>query len=252
MPYAITFPIKGEGLPPRAVYRTLYANLLTWMRAASPPLATALHDDGMHKPFTISALTSGKKGGWRWRVTLLKDDLWVPLREGGVRVGVLDLDGTPFPVSWSDVRVVHRTYDALLTGVKPRRYLRMAFISPTAFRQGSLDMPLPEPCTVFQSWLSRWNAFAPDHVRLPASLMDKVYAYVAVAAIDRLHTRPHDLGYSRPVGFLGRVTLVITHAHRYYQADAWQLNALADYAQFCGTGRKTTYGMGQTRRLGHR
>ena len=27
------------------------------------------------------------------------------------------------------------------------------------------------------------------------------------------------------------------------------LNALADYAFFCGTGHKTTQGMGQTRRL---
>jgi CRISPR-associated endoribonuclease Cas6 len=249
LPYAITFPIEGEGPPPQDVYRILYANLLTWVDAASPELAQALHDRPARKPFTVSALRARKAGGWRWRVTLLEDDLWAPLREGGTRVGALDLNGTKVPVAWHEVRVVHRSYDALLTELKPRSYLRMAFVSPTTFRQGSLDLPLPEPSTIFQSWLSRWNDFSPDHVRLPASLLDTVYKHVGVVAIDHLHTQQHDLGYSRPVGFVGRVTLVITHADRYYQADAWQLNALADYAEFCGTGRKTPYGMGQTRRL---
>jgi CRISPR-associated endoribonuclease Cas6 len=125
----------------------------------------------------------------------------------------------------------------------------MAFVSPTTFRAGRLDAPLPEPGAVFRSWLSRWNDFAPPHRRMPTELLDVVHEHVAVAAIDHLRTARHDLGRSSPVGFVGRVTFVITRARRLNQADVWRLNALADYAEFCGTGRKTTQGMGQTRRL---
>ena len=249
MPYAITFPIEGRGKPPRNVYRTLYANLLKWVGAAASDLATALHDRPVRKPFTVSPFRMVREGQWEWRVTLLDDRLWSPLQDGGCRVGVLDLNGTPYPVRWSEARVVHRSYESMLTEMEPERYLPIAFLSATTFRAGSLDSPLPAPRAVFHSWSSRWNDFAPPHRRIPTELLDLVYANVGIAAIDDLHTRRHDLGRSSPVGFVGRVTFVITEARKLNQADVWRLNALADYAEFCGTGRKTTQGMGQTRRL---
>jgi CRISPR/Cas system endoribonuclease Cas6 (RAMP superfamily) len=66
----------------------------------------------------------------------------------------------------------------------------------------------------------------------------------------RIRSAKHHLGRGRSfVGFVGQVTFAITQARKLDQAIVWQLNALADYAEFCGTGRKTTQGMGQTRRL---
>jgi len=82
------------------------------------------------------------------------------------------------------------------------------------------------------------------------ALLDVAHTCVGISAIDNMYTRTHDLGRGRPpVGFLGEVTFSITKARALNQAHVWQLNALADYAPFCGTGRKTTLGMGQTRRL---
>ncbi len=79
--------------------------------------------------------------------------------------------------------------------------------------------------------------------------METVLTNVAIDA-HRLRTEKHNLGRGRPfVGFVGEVTFVITKARWLNQALVWQLNALADYAEFCGTGRKTTHGMGQTRRI---
>jgi CRISPR-associated endoribonuclease Cas6 len=249
VPYAIDFPISGDGTPPQNVYRILHANLLRWIDAVDPTVAAAIHDRPVRKPFTVSPLRVERGRGWRWRVTLLDDALWEPVWEGARAVGTLDLDGRRVPVRWPDALITHRTYDELLTRIQPETYLRMAFLSATTFRAGSLDSPLPAPRAVFHSWSSRWNDFAPPHRRIPTELLDLVYANVGIAAIDGLHTRRHDLGRSSPVGFVGRVIFVITEARKLNQADVWRLNALADYAEFCGTGRKTTQGMGQTRRL---
>lgn len=248
MPYAIDLPIAGRGEPPRDVYRALHATLLKWIAAADSELATAVHDRPARKPFTVAPLTPNPDGGWRWRITLLVDALWPALLEGGQQTGALDLDGRAFPVAFEKAQTLHRSYDALLTEIQPDTYLRLAFLSPTTFRAGRLDMPLPEPGAVFQSWLSRWNDFAPPNRAISTALIDVIREHIAIAEIKALHTERHDLGRSRPVGFVGYVTYVITGARKLNQADVWRINALADYAEFCGTGRKTTQGMGQTRR----
>ena len=250
MPYTLDFPIPpGDHPLPPNLYRALHANLLRWIGEADPELADAIHDRPVRKPFTISPLRRGRDGGWRWRVALLQDDLWEPLWTGVQTLGALDLNGRKWPVRWSEARCIHRTYDLMLTCVRPDVYsLDMEFLSPTAFRAGDLDLPLPEPGAVFRSWLSRWNDFAPPDRRISTELLDVVHTNVAISG-HRLRTEWHDLGRSQVVGFLGKVTFVITKARRLNQALVWQLNALADYAEFCGTGRKTTHGMGQTRRL---
>jgi CRISPR-associated endoribonuclease Cas6 len=227
----------------------LYANLLRWMAEANPEVTEAIHDRPVRKPFTISPLHQSRGDEWLWRVTLLDDELWHPLWAGVRAVGSLDLSGRKLSVRWPDVRVTHRTYDELLRSIEPVNYLPMAFISPTTFRAGHLDSPLPEPDAVFHSWLSRWNDFALPPQRIPTELLDLIHSYVAIAEIRDLRTERHDLGRSRPVGFVGQVKYVITRASSLKQADIWLINTLAAYANFCGTGRKTTQGMGQTRRL---
>ena len=252
MPCIAEFPIaSGDQPPPPNLYRALYANLMRWMGAAYPGLGDVIHDRPVRKPFTLSALEKGRDGDWRWRVTLLEDDLWEPLWAGVQTVGVLDLNGRTWPVRWPDAQVTHRGYDFLLTDVRPSECIKMEFLSPTTFRAGNLDSPLPEPGAVFHSWLSRWNDFAPPDRRISTELLETVRTNVAISA-HRMRTERHDLGRSQVVGFVGEVTFVITKARRLNQALVWQLNALADYAEFCGTGRKTTHGMGQTRRMQHK
>lgn len=249
MPYSIDFRIAGRGEPPRDVYRALHANLLRWIAAVDAGTAAAIHDRPVRKPFTVSALQSHRDGLWRWRVTLIDDGLWPALWEGAQKKGTLDLDGQDFVVCTDRAEGVYRSYDELITAASPSAYLRMAFVSPTTFRMGEIDSPLPEPGAAFQSWLSHWNDFAPPHRHISTDLLNVVRASVAIAEIRDLHTERHDLGKSSPVGFMGQVTYAILRARSLNQADVWRLNTLAAYAEFCGTGRKTTQGMGQTRRL---
>jgi CRISPR-associated endoribonuclease Cas6 len=250
MPYAVSFSIAtSDQPPPPNLYRALHANLLRWIGAVDADLAAAIHDRPVRKPFTISALERDRNGDHHWHVTLLEDDLWEPLWAGVRIVGALDLNGRQWPVRWPDAHVVHRSYEFLLTHIQPANYLRMRFTSPTTFSAGRLDSPLPEPVAVVKSWLSQWNDFAPPDRRISTSLMEVVLTNVAVDS-HRIQTQKHDLGRGRTfVGFMGEVTFAVTQARKLNQAFVWQLNALADYAEFCGTGRKTTQGMGQTRRV---
>ena len=48
---------------------------------------------------------------------------------------------------------------------------------------------------------------------------------------------------------LGRVSYRVVRAHLLGDEMIRRLNALADYAFYCGTGHHTTRGMGQTRRV---
>ena len=250
MPYIAEFPIAGSDCPPPPnLYRALYANLLQWMEATYPGLGDVIHNRPVRKPFTVSGLEKSHGGDYCWRVTLLEDDLWEPLWNGVRAVGVIDLNRRTWPVRWPDTQITHRSYQLLWAGAQSVDYIKMEFVSPTTFSAGDLDFPLPEPVAVFNSWLSRWNDFAPPDRRISTSLMETVLTNVAIDA-HKLRTKKHSLGKGRSfVGFKGEVTFVITKVEKLDQALVKQLNALADYAEFCGTGRKTTHGMGQTRRI---
>lgn len=253
MPYILDLPIgnTNQDPPPSRLYRALHANLLKWIDIANPDLAKSLHERPVRKPFTISALNQDRDGAWRWRVTLLEDDLFDALWTGVQAVGEIDLNGRTWPVRWPDALITRQSYDYLLTNVRPSSNIQVRFVSSTTFRQGDLDLPLPEPTPVFQSWLSHWNDFAPAQRRMSTDLMEIVHACVGICS-HRVRTEWHDLGYSQIVGFVGEVSYAIVDAKRLDQELVWQLNVLADYAEFCGTGRKTTHGMGQTRRVRHK
>lgn len=247
MPTLLEIPLGGQIDPPRHAYRALYANLMRWLSIADPALASAVHERPARKPFTISGMYR-KRDAWWWRVTVLHDAVLEPLWTGALRGGPLDLNGTTYPIRWLDTRIVQAGYERLLGHARLSAEINLAFVSPTTFRAGSLDLPLPEPRAVFQSWLSRWNDFAPPACCLPAALLEVVHERVVIERIRHLHTERHDLTLSSPVGFVGQVTYTIAEPGTIAREELRYLNALADYAVFCGTGRKTTLGMGQTRR----
>jgi CRISPR-associated endoribonuclease Cas6 len=249
MPYAIDFPIgETEQAPPPRLYRALYANLLTWFDVADAELAHALHERPVRKPFTISALNRDRDGQWRWRVTLLEDDLFDPLWTGVQAVGVISLHGHTWPIHWRDARFVHCSYKAMLTDVYPTVDIKLNFLSPTMLQKETPGFSLPDPLEVFQRWLDYWNDFGPAKYSIGLELLEVVRTCVAISA-HRIHAKKYDLDGIQIRGFVGRVTYKILNARELNQAQVWQLNTLADYAEFCGTGYKTSHGMGQTRRL---
>jgi CRISPR-associated endoribonuclease Cas6 len=133
---------------------------------------------------------------------------------------------------------------------------RIQFVTPTAFKTGDAAMPLPVPRLCFQSWLNSWDEHAPlpffqDKTMRRAFLADVVEWGVSVIYDHlRLVQAPlyFDGARTREQRFVGTCRFTaksskIAPAHRKILAT------LAAYSYYAGTGRKTTMGMGLTRRL---
>lgn len=249
MPYAITLPLVADpdapfpATPHRALQGTLYA----WLQRGDPDLAGYAHELPGPKPFTVTPL-SRHNGQPCYRFTLLDDALWPPLEASlanGARVEVVN---QCWLVAQDGRQTEHCSYADLVAKAGTDTSLTFCFVSPTSFRSQDMHYPLPDPVLAFQSWLSRWNAFAPENLRLNVNTLDLVAAHVAIARF-RLETRAVTFDRYTQIGFVGTVTYQIINS-RLLGADLIRrLNILADYAPFCGTGHKTTQGMGQTERL---
>jgi CRISPR-associated endoribonuclease Cas6 len=101
----------------------------------------------------------------------------------------------------------------------------------------------PIPVSVFGSYWQRWRVFS--GIELSDDLLDFADEYVAVQQ-HRLRTKMVPFGRGHQYhGFTGRCTYRVLERD---PAKLKELNALANYALYCGTGQKTTQGLGQTKR----
>ncbi len=250
MPYSLTFPLKpdeADGLP-RYPGRALHGLFYQWLALGDYAVSTAVHDQEGPRPFTTSPLYY-VNGRPRVRFTLLDDDLWPVLSDGIAKTPTVEVLNQPLTLPQSGPRVHHCRYADLASDGGTERRIRLDFLSPASFRSQGMHYPLPDPVLVYQSWLTQWNAFAPDDLCINVALLDIVTAHVAVGRYD-LRTELVDLGTNwKIVGFVGGVKFNILQARKIGSDWLRRLNLLADYAAFCGTGHKTAQGLGQTKRV---
>ncbi|MFN8499546.1 MAG: CRISPR system precrRNA processing endoribonuclease RAMP protein Cas6 [Anaerolineae bacterium] len=250
----------------RTVGRSLHALLLNMIRQVDPALSEELHADTRSKPFTVSMLQGrlGRDGGraaalptevYRVRYTVMTDPVFRSLSQillGKVlyREPVI-IDGAPYDItdisveaSRSDGWAGLSSYEQVMEGARPEPRITLEFASPTTFRQGEVNLLFPLPASVFGSYWRRWQAFAPLKLDDEA-LLAFVEESVVVERYD-LATRIVSYGEHQFNGCVGTCQYRVLGNNPAY---ARQLNALADFALFCGTGQKTTQGLGQTRRI---
>lgn len=133
---------------------------------------------------------------------------------------------------------------ALARRPTPRRWT-LALATPTTFNGAHAPFPFPMPDSTIASWLRRWNAFSsisdwPNYSE--AELKEISRQFLTVEGF-RLHTVSVHLRKETIPGCLGE----ITYCARAMPLEARQaVDALMDYAFFCGSGYKTTQGWGQT------
>jgi CRISPR-associated endoribonuclease Cas6 len=249
MPYNLTFcidPQEAGAIPPYPG-RALHALFYQWLAIGDYSLSTRVHDSDGPRPFTVSPLHR-IDGRPTLRFALLDDALWPALSAGISLTPTVELMHHPMALPPGGPEVLHCDYADLAADAQAQTRIWLRFLSPTSFRSREMHYPLPDPPLVYQSWLTRWNAFAPEELRINVALLDIVAVHVAVGRYE-LRTEMVDLGNNRKaVGFVGGVQYNVIRAGKI--GDEWvrRLNLLADYAVFCGTGHKTAHGMGQTQR----
>lgn len=250
MPYQLTVTLAPDGpveLPDNCG-RALHAQFLAWLQQGDEALANHVHDEMQPRPFTLSPLRPQKNGHLQFHLNLLQDELWDGLWAGMAESARLELLNNTFRLVQDELKLDRRTYEDLAdAGVET--LIRLRFLSPTAFRSNDMNYPLPDPVKIYQSWLARWNQFAPQQVRYNISLLDVVQAHIAPSYL-RIETDVLNFGNYKLIGFHGLVSLRIMRPRALGREILGRLNALADYATYCGTGHRTSMGMGHTKRLG--
>ncbi|MCG9131548.1 CRISPR-associated endoribonuclease Cas6 [Candidatus Poribacteria bacterium] len=250
-----------------------HAAFLAIMRESDPNLAETLHAQSTQKPFTVSPLIAeGKKRGnllhiragtdCKLRFTFLDDALFQhfgkafltltmpPVRLGEAVFQVRQMVSYATEErSWSK----SETYAELVQSAKTDTRMSFKFYSPTAFRrltprgQKTRNDAYLDLDRCYQSWINKWNAFAPiklDKTEILAFISD--HAQVTSVTTE---SRALNFGRHTEVGWVGTCAWVFYPEDSLDTALLQTANCLANFAFYCGTGYKTTMGMGQTRRV---
>ena len=244
----------------------IHAWLLKRIEAADPALSARLHQGSNLRPFTLSDLI-GAGAPYDGRITLDPERLCT-LRITGLSDEMTEALEVALPEPGEDVSLAEAelTVRQVLTGAeqhpwagqatcggllqrqtldggRPPRSITLRFASPTLFHSSGRDLPLPLPELVFGSYLEKWNRFSP--ISLPNEVRQYVERCVSLGRYD-LRSRLVSFDASAKgtqVGFVGRASFRLRQPDPYW---ARLLRLLAAYGFWCGTGRRTSMGLGQT------
>jgi CRISPR-associated endoribonuclease Cas6 len=242
-----------------------HALFLEIVNSVDPMLAKRLHEQKTEKAFTLSLLQTHErqiqwlydqpiKAGtpcW-WRITLLDDllfggltKLWLNLNPqnawhlGSADLVITSVLATPQSTQpWAN----YTSYPQLFEQAsEERRTADFTFYTPTSFRQGKVDNPIPDCDRVFNSLLRKWNQYS--NIEIPATMIDQIApSYVNIRSAIAPDSRSQFLGCIGEISFRLFGELDPLHVK--------QFNALTEFALYAGVGRKTPMGMGMVRR-GH-
>jgi CRISPR-associated endoribonuclease Cas6 len=222
-------------------------------------LSAYLHDGQSEKPFTLSHL-EGKLESQSHQILLRSGNtysftitaLYPPLCQWLAKwletlPSTIALQNAILPLSLVNISLPPQTYKQLFDAEIPSdRNISLRFITPTGFRSKGHHLPLPIPRNIFQSYLRRWKDFSGY-----SGNGDEFLAWIEeVVFVSR-----HEIKSSRATvgkqgtvtGFTGVVEFGVDRKAENHPDYERLLYALARFAPYCGTGHKTTFGLGQTR-----
>jgi CRISPR-associated endoribonuclease Cas6 len=187
-----------------------------------------------------------------WRISLLDEvlfskltGLWLNLNPdrafhlGSADLYITSILGTPQSSQpWSNFATYQQIFDR---ASETERNITFHLATPTAFRQGKYDSPLPTRDNVFKSLCDRWNTYS----EIPINPEIIEYIFPSRFEIKTEVVKNYDThSFIGCVGEIGYRILGDASSEAIKQ-----INALADFAMFAGIGRKTTMGMGIARRV---
>lgn len=254
--FELVTPVDTSVYPQYAI--GLHAWFLNEVRSFDPDLSAYLHDGESEKAFTVSVLngeivSSGTNIQlranhiYRWYVTGLSHRVtswmlnWVKKLPKYV-----NLQDVSFEIQSCNIVYPATTYSQLLNIDNIGGAVALEFLSPTSFRRKKHHFPLPLPFNLFQSYLRRWNDFS----NLPVD-QDDFLAWIDENVIINRHQIASQkvlAGKSGAVtGFTGSIELGLARTALQNPDYRRLFYALVNFAPYCGTGHKTTFGLGQTR-----
>ena len=235
----------------------LHAWFLQHIQQLDPALSAQLHDGETDKAFNLSGLNGQfssqsrslhlqAKQTYQWYINGLTQPVVAGLAQWLKQLpDVVALKNAPLTIRRVSYAQEPTTYAKLAT-VEPRQNLSLTFVSPTSFRRKGHHLPLPWPRNVFHSYLRRWNEFANRPVDQDRFL-DWVDDHVVFQRHDLVSEKIAAGKRGSVTGFTGAVTYGLAGKAAENPEFEQLFYTLGHYAPYCGTGHKTTFGLGQTR-----
>jgi CRISPR/Cas system endoribonuclease Cas6 (RAMP superfamily) len=225
-----------------------------------PKLVEELHQSKKPMPFSLAPLVDAERGEFRgFRVGTLTAELGERIAEvwGGLMIRRAEVQLGSACLTVEDVHVPDypraTSYAQLLEEAPVAHGVWLEFQTPMRVLANGQRSLMPTPHAVWQFYANKWETFA-DGAALPPNFLAWVAACVHVSDL-KLEARFTYV--EKDVEWKGAMGVVE------YQANteggdvpasrvpdylrAWQ--ALALLGEFCGTGEKTTMGMGRTHRV---
>ncbi len=245
-PYAVVFRFTAKRPFPPPVPEAMHAAFLDLVNRADPALAATLHAQGHRiRPYTLALLGPRLRKELHLRLGVLSPELFLHFwdrweRGGGLRLRLGQRWLAPVEVErkgpWAG-ETPWSTFSAL----PPTRRVLLAFCTPTTFRQGDVDLPLPLPKLLFSGLMLKWNAASPE----PLELNPEDFSRYLALAKARIRTLAVWDGRARVWGFVGPVEFRVKRdAPESFCRAVAMLSAFSFYS---GAGRHTTHGFGLVR-----
>jgi len=237
-------PVRVKEIYPERVHALFFSIL-------PEDISEKIHSQKSIKPFTICFEKFFKENGknevskLKLKVTFLDDSLF-PYFSQGIILGKKKLHiGSAEIRKKGILSVEHRSYEELIENAEEKKDFLFYFKTPTTFKKGSSDYPLPEPVLIFKNLLKKWNKFSPFKIELSPKELSK---FLQIGGI-WIKTRKISLSPDgKAIGFYGRVFINVRTEEK---ETLRKLSALFSFSSFSGIGRKTTMGMGSVEPIGH-
>jgi CRISPR/Cas system endoribonuclease Cas6 (RAMP superfamily) len=272
MPTSIVVHLEHSfKLTKKSLGRLLQGWFLRNLQSKHPDLSAKFHEGHQIRPYTVSTIfpVTGSKDDQQhsaFRLTFLDDDLGNLFIED-----ILPDVGETIQLLWMTFKIEgydlnHRAnrwagYDSYADMSRRFAYgkekkCRFHFYSPTTFRNNGVDIPLPDPRSVFRSYEKTWNAFVPEALRIDAKWISFADQAIVINRIYDLKTeRWLFAGGERGAvtGYIGNVDFSLLPKSKldsewedFYLVGAAIFRTLSAFSFYSGTGYHPTIGLGQT------
>ena len=241
----------------------LHAWFLQQIQSFDPDLSAYLHDSQSEKAFSLSGL-SGQFVAHRqllhlqadktygWRVNALSKPVaqglstWLRQLPDAVEIKDAPLAIESVQLA-KDVTTGATTYAKLHRAAKADTgSVSLSFVSPTSFRRKGNHLPLPWPTNVFHSYLRRWNHFSSKPVE-PTDFLDWLDNNIVIQRHQMASVKVAAGKQGSVTGFTGAIAYTLNRRAAQNPTFQTLFYALVRLAPYCGTGHKTTFGLGETR-----
>ncbi len=135
-----------------------------------------------------------------------------------------------------------KSYKNIFDETEPSNILIFDFKTPTTFKKGEMDYPLPDPRLIFKGLIRKWVTFS--DVRINIDLRNVIDEKIEIMGVWIRTKKVTFSKLGKLTGFTGRVVFYVNSENE--TILKW-LNVLGKFSEFAGVGRKTTMGFGMVR-----